>query len=264
MKIYFTSDLHADINENSYQNTIIPSDSKTSAFVLAGDVNTHLQGMHAINLFRKACEYYSTHFKYVIAVLGNHDYYGSDIKNIFIKKIKNVFLLDKTSYLELEDCLIYGDTFWSGLGDMMNNCVSKYILQTGNRDFQNIRNGSDVFANKIFLKYMTPDDMIQLHHLAVYNLFEFMKIPHQKKIVVTHFSPSMKGVAPEFKNSLFNEYFHGDMDFYIQRSDIRYWIHGHTHNSLDYYIGMTNIVCNPMGYKQYENTNYNPLRYIEC
>lgn len=264
MRIYFTSDLHADINNKSYKNNIIPEDSKNSLFVLAGDVNTHLQGHDARSLFYEACEYYTKHFKYVIAVMGNHDYYGTDIDHFSFKHIKNVYFLDSEKYLKIEGYLFYGDTFWSGMNNICFNQIEKYILQTGNRDYQNIRKGFDVFAGKMFMKYMTPDDMIQLHHYAVYNLFNFMQIPHLKKIVVTHFSPSMRGITPDFATSMFNDYFHANMDQYIQNSDIRYWIHGHTHQSLDYYIGMTNIVCNPMGYKQYEKTNFNPLRFVEC
>lgn len=264
MKIYFSSDLHADLNNNSYKNNILPHDSKSSIFVLAGDVNTHLQGKVALELFNEACSYYSEHFKYVLCVMGNHDYYGSDLKTIRPKNYKNVFILNHESYLEIEDCLVFGDTFWSGMHKLCFDQVEKYILQTGNRDFQNIRYGCDVFANKMFLKYWTPDDMIRHHHLAVIHLFDFMKIRHDKKIVITHFSPSHKGITPEFSTSLFNDYFHANMDDYIRDSDIKYWIHGHTHQSLDYYIGNTNIVCNPMGYKQYEKTNYNPLRNIIC
>jgi hypothetical protein len=30
------------------------------------------------------------------------------------------------------------------------------------------------------------------------------------------------------------------------------WVHGHTHDSLDYRIGDTRIICNPFGYLHHE------------
>jgi hypothetical protein len=34
--------------------------------------------------------------------------------------------------------------------------------------------------------------------------------------------------------------------------EIRVWTHGHTHDVFDYTVGQTRILCNPRGYKGYE------------
>jgi Icc-related predicted phosphoesterase len=42
------------------------------------------------------------------------------------------------------------------------------------------------------------------------------------------------------------------------------WTHGHTHESADYMIGQTRLVCNPYGYVDAEtNKNFDPSKTIE-
>jgi len=38
----------------------------------------------------------------------------------------------------------------------------------------------------------------------------------------------------------------------MDHPQIKLWIHGHTHESFDYMVGDTRIVCNPRGYIGYE------------
>ena len=35
------------------------------------------------------------------------------------------------------------------------------------------------------------------------------------------------------------------------------WVHGHTHDSCDYQVGVTRVVCNPRGYED-ENKRFDP------
>jgi hypothetical protein len=39
---------------------------------------------------------------------------------------------------------------------------------------------------------------------------------------------------------------------------VQLWIHGHTHDSFDYLLNGTRIVCNPRGYAR-SGVNENPL-----
>jgi Icc-related predicted phosphoesterase len=38
------------------------------------------------------------------------------------------------------------------------------------------------------------------------------------------------------------------MEEFILEHQPRLWIHGHTHETFDYRIGKTRIICNPRGY----------------
>ena len=45
---------------------------------------------------------------------------------------------------------------------------------------------------------------------------------------------------------------------------IKVWTHGHTHDTFDYMIGSTRIVCRPRGYANYEDVADDfELMYIE-
>ena len=49
-------------------------------------------------------------------------------------------------------------------------------------------------------------------------------------------------------------------DVHVKNRGLQWiWIHGHTHESFDYHIGKTRIVCNPRGYASIEeNKGFRP------
>lgn len=262
--IYIISDIHADVNKNSYKSIELPHDAKDSILVLAGDINTRLQGEQAISLVVEVTTWYAARYKHVVLVLGNHDYYGSEfdnMPNIQDRLPKNAYHLNK-SHIEIDEYLFWGDTLWSGLYPQTS--ISHYILMSGNSDFRNIRKSDYyIFGGKRFNQYISPDDMSNAFIEAIESLYNFSLIKTSKrKIVVTHFSPSNQSIVPEYKNSLFNYYFHNDLDNFIRDRDIDTWIHGHVHSPLDYFIGNTRVMSNPLGYRQFENSGYSPLKAV--
>jgi hypothetical protein len=44
----------------------------------------------------------------------------------------------------------------------------------------------------------------------------------------------------------------------VDGSRARVWIHGHTHDSFDYFLNGTRVVCKPRGYVK-DGVNENPL-----
>jgi len=46
------------------------------------------------------------------------------------------------------------------------------------------------------------------------------------------------------------------------RSRVDLVIHGHVHNSADYHVGPTRVICNPHGYGS-ENAAFNPALIVE-
>jgi Icc-related predicted phosphoesterase len=73
-------------------------------------------------------------------------------------------------------------------------------------------------------------------------------------IVVTHHLPAAKSVHPRFVNSPLTPFFLCDLTDLILDRQPAVWVHGHTHASLDYLLGATRIVCNPMGYSHDPNS----------
>jgi hypothetical protein len=102
-----------------------------------------------------------------------------------------------------------------------------------------------------------------------------------------HHAPHFRSVAPRystdiltaaFASNMLDELLSGtsqrsftgsDQDTKTANSDredtgprVDLFIHGHVHNSADYHVGRTRVVCNPHGYGR-ENAAFNPSLIIE-
>jgi predicted phosphodiesterase len=78
-------------------------------------------------------------------------------------------------------------------------------------------------------------------------------------VVITHHLPSLRSVAKRFENDALNPAFASHLDALVERSGAALWIHGHTHDSCDYTIGATRVICNPRGYAGVElNPQFDP------
>ena len=49
-----------------------------------------------------------------------------------------------------------------------------------------------------------------------------------------------------------------DLERLLDGRRVQLWIHGHTHDSFDYCVNGTRVVCNPRGYSK-DGVNENPL-----
>jgi len=74
-------------------------------------------------------------------------------------------------------------------------------------------------------------------------------VVQEDDIIVTHHSPSFKGVVEKWKTSNLNDCFHSDLEDFILERKPALWCHGHIHDPVDYMIGKTRVVANPYGYK---------------
>lgn len=81
-------------------------------------------------------------------------------------------------------------------------------------------------------------------------------------VVVTHHLPSAKSIAPRYVDDLLNPAFASNLDHLILEHQPELWIHGHTHDSCDYRLGATRVICNPGGYGG-ENKSFNNHLTIE-
>ena len=71
-------------------------------------------------------------------------------------------------------------------------------------------------------------------------------------------------MSDEFQNSSINGAFTVELGDFIARSDIDYWIYGHSHRNIDKTIGNTLCVSNQLGYVfQNEHLSFTPTASIE-
>ena len=76
-------------------------------------------------------------------------------------------------------------------------------------------------------------------------------------MVITHHAPSRQSIHPRYADSLLNACFVSDAEHVLGAARAQLWIHGHTHDSFDYAVHGTRVVCNPRGYAQ-AGVNENP------
>ncbi len=92
--------------------------------------------------------------------------------------------------------------------------------------------------------------------------------PDDNFIVMTHHTPSLKSSHPKWggPENILNYVFHNTNleDVIASYPRIKYWVHGHTHDSFNYMIGDCNVLCNPRGYYRSENNpDFSTEKYFE-
>ncbi len=67
-------------------------------------------------------------------------------------------------------------------------------------------------------------------------------------VVVTHHCVSQKSVHSRWGRTPVSAAFSSNLDVLVEGSGAALWVHGHTHDSFDYALGGTRVICNPKGY----------------
>jgi predicted phosphodiesterase len=85
-------------------------------------------------------------------------------------------------------------------------------------------------------------------------------------VVVTHHLPGAGSVAARYESDLGNAGFSSHLDQLMGRAAL--WVHGHTHDSFDYRVAGTRVLCNPRGYPTaggagFENPQFGPGLVVE-
>ncbi|WP_071467601.1 metallophosphoesterase [Polynucleobacter asymbioticus] len=254
MKIHVLSDLHLEFADFS------PALNVADVIVLAGDISLRSEG---ITWARK-----SFPNQEIIYVAGNHEFYGSQRVHA-IERMRNastengIHFLDD-DVLQLQDpksnapIRFLGTTLWTDFllfgEDLKSKCLSYGELYLN--DFRRIRDGGRNFS---------PKKSIQLHEKSLAWLQKELENPFDgKTVVVTHHLPSMLSVAQRYKPDLLSACFASELAHLFGKMSL--WIHGHTHDSCDYQMHGTRVVCNPRGYvrsNHAENPAFNPSLIIE-
>lgn len=237
-----------------------------SALLISGDI------WHAKKMMSYANESWigqrAQRFRYVIFVLGNHDYWDgalnyepTRIKELIQEmNLKNVFLLERDT-LVLEDVKFVGGTLWTDFNKQDPNTMfsaNKIMVP----DYTRIKKRTNfVNANgesKIEYRKIQYQDFLNVHLETKRYIFEnAIKDEKTRKLVVmTHMAPSCLSIADQYKEDFIsNGYYYSELGNEIAGTDIDYWFHGHTHTAMDYMINKTRVINNARGYAGYEFDN---------
>jgi len=82
-------------------------------------------------------------------------------------------------------------------------------------------------------------------------------------IVVTHHAPSAVSLPAYRVGDVVSAAYVSNLDPFVEAHQPLVWIHGHLHNSSDYKVGDTRVMCNPKGYPFEENPDFDPACYVD-
>lgn len=254
------SDIHLEFDEKLDSYNSIVDQKYADAIILAGDIHV---GEKALPFVEHLLD-----LGYIVFyVTGNHEYYNSDILSVdnFWKSIdleNFYFLQNDTVYFD--NVRIIGSTMWASAGTFNVHPVTGPTYSENIDWFinQKLKNGMQDFISIKGLNVITMANIFKESSQYIFN--EVGKEYDGKTIVVTHHAPSEKSSLPQFAGNSLNHAFYSPLDVMIEDSAIDLWVHGHMHNSSDYTIGDTRVVCNPRGYKDIgaENWNFDKLKVI--
>jgi hypothetical protein len=201
----------------------------------------------------------------VLYVLGNHEFYGGRIDEVGAE-LKAICAGTKVHVLDDDELVLggvrfLGSTLWTDfmLGGEAGKPLAVEAAVRFMRDFSRIRNGDD--------SLFTPHDAAArfLRHSAWLDrrLDTAFDGP---TVVITHHAPSPRSIHPRFAGSALNACFVSQAEHLAGAARAAWWIHGHTHDSFDYALHGTRVVCNPRGYAKNgidENPRFDPGLTIE-
>ena len=195
----------------------------------------------------------------IVYVPGNHDFYGTEIGKMEARLKKeladcqNLHIL-MGSTVEIQGKHFVGTTLWSDFfrtEGPLKHLNSKLASFDAINDFGLISYGD---------RKITPGTLVSLFDMAVGFLNK--EIRPDESIVVTHNAPSFKSIAKRFAGDPISGCFVSNLEPLILNKRPKLWVHGHTHDNFDYFVGPTRVICNPHGYRN-ENKEYKRALTIE-
>jgi Icc-related predicted phosphoesterase len=228
LRVRVLSDVHTEFHGDGgrrFVESLRPD--AADVVVLAGDIAIADGLLDALVTFGR-------HFPHVVFVPGNHEWYGGDRERMLLTRRQLSTLAPNVHWLEESTVTLLGQRF-VGTSLWFPDSDDARKLRSAMSDFQAIIDYEQWVwsaferARSFLAETLQTDDVVVSHHL-----------------------PSVRSVARRFEDSRLNCYFVGDVEPLIVRHQPRLWIHGHTHESCDYRIGATRVLCNPFGYVRAE------------
>ena len=264
MRVRVISDLHLEFCDQGHG---VPDLGSGEILILGGDIlcarhftkNGPLKKIYS-DFLDKCVQ----NFEHVIYLKGNHEHYSLNYHKT--SEILKEYLPKEIHYLEnefvkIQDTIFLCCTLWT---DFFNeNPVEMIEASRIMSDYHTIRIGSNY-------RKLRPEDTLSFHKKSREFLEEKVEEFKDYKIwICSHHAPSHQSIHQKYKNQALNGAFTSNLDdFIINNPQIKYFSHGHTHESFDYKIGECRVVCNPRGYYNSYNTsglnlNFNPNFEVE-
>jgi predicted phosphodiesterase len=265
LRLQAVSDLHLEIPASGRTLALENVGGRTDLLILAGDICVAREA----ETFKPFFQHCAETFPRVVYIAGNHESYRGDIEKTDAKlrglcaPLGITYLQNET--LDLGSHFLFAGTLWTDCNG--GDPITKAALCQGMNDYRFIS-----WESRQHWK-LCPNDTEELHRITLSALGRALVAASAEKplIVVTHHAPSRQSIHPRYHTDhLLNGGYQSDLEWIMLANPDRLplWIHGHTHDSFDYTVGGTRIVCNPRGYvtslvSNAENPDFDPNKVIE-
>jgi Icc-related predicted phosphoesterase len=230
--IWSISDLHVNVAQFTIS---VPSDA--DVLVLAGDVGEGWgQTLRWLEANRADLDLP------IILVAGNHELYGHELEEDFAEQLKQmgVDLLRPECPIVVARTRFVGGTLWTDYAVAGDVEASLWWAKQSYPDFWNIDVGR---------RRLRPRDLLEVHRRELAQIEQLLSVPFGgSTVVVTHHAPHPLSLAQSNVRGPADGSWASDLTAMIETYRPALWIHGHVHESRDYRVGDTRIICNPRGY----------------
>jgi predicted phosphodiesterase len=226
------SDLHIEYKNNEVPDPLTLITPQADILILAGDIGSFYKYNQLKLFLLKLCH----HFKIVIYIPGNHEYYIQPgftpikMKNLFQRfkqienSIDNLYILNKSA-VQFENICIIGCTLWSE--PLVK--VPRFIVRIHGMN-------TTLYSNKF---------RSDLNYIK--KMINYCKIKKLKLVVVTHHLPTYLPMNKRSKDK-YSSLYASSLDYLLNKEHVHTWICGHIHRNFDFLTeGGTRLVGNQKG-----------------
>jgi Icc-related predicted phosphoesterase len=252
MRIWLFSDLHLEVADLRQPLAIPDAD----VCVVAGDLcRAPANGIHWLveNI---------AHAMPCVYVAGNHEFYGGGIKEglddgrAAMARFENIHFLENNAVV-IHGVRFLGATLWTDYRIEGHYELAMLHARERMNDYRRIVTQRNPWRR------ILPQIAHRMHMDSRRFIETVLKDdPTIPTVIVTHHMPHPQSIPGRFKGDLLNAAYASDLTDIIETGRPALWLHGHTHDSCDYRVGNTRIICNPRGYDD-ENKGFQPGLVIE-
>ena len=200
----------------------------------------------------------------IVMTLGNHEFYGHYVveerRAAADAALEHGITLLDDGVAVIGGVRFLGATLWTDfcLNGEGNQVIDMLVAKERMNDYRRIS-----LQKKPWQRF-TPEASVVLHRRSRAFLWEGLETPFAgPTVVVTHHAPHPWSVHQRFERAAVNAAYVSDQTAMMERFRPELWVHGHVHNSFDYRVADTRVVCNPRGYGD-ENAAFDPQLVIEA
>lgn len=183
----------------------------------------------------------------IVFVAGNHDYYRTAYVEALREGRVAATQYPRVHFLENDAVTIGGLTFagctlWTDFALNGHQEIAMFDARTGMNDYKRIKYSKRPFAR------FTPERTVRTHFDSRTYLERVLTEAKGTAVVVTHHAPSRLSIPASLAGDRLSAAYASNLDDLMLHHRPVLWVHGHIHDPVDYMVGSTRVLSNPIGY----------------